>query len=81
MEPYKTFLVPFDFTKLKLFMRNDTLKNKEKTYQVMMKNNLRIHNHQVIIEKSKEKVVAPIYGNNYYLNNISIHKSQPMHTI
>ena len=29
MEPYKTFLVPFDYTKLNLFMRNDSVKNKE----------------------------------------------------
>ena len=25
MEPYKTFIVPFDTTKLKLFMRNDSV--------------------------------------------------------
>ena len=28
MEPYKTFLVPFDYTKLNPFMRNDSLKKK-----------------------------------------------------
>ena len=30
MEPYKTFLVPFDTTKLNLFMRNNAVKNREK---------------------------------------------------
>ena len=41
MEPYKTFLVPFDSTKLNIFMSNDSLN------QVMMNNHLRIQNHQV----------------------------------
>ena len=30
MEPYKTFLVPFDTNKLNLFMRNGPVKNREK---------------------------------------------------
>ena len=31
MEPYKTFVVPFNTNKLKLFMRNDSVTlNKEK---------------------------------------------------
>ena len=30
MEPYKTFLVPFDSTKLKTFMHNNPVKNIEK---------------------------------------------------
>ena len=30
MGPYKTFSVTFDTTKLNLFMRNDSVKNREK---------------------------------------------------
>ena len=29
MESYETFLLPFDSTKLNLFMRNDSVKNRE----------------------------------------------------
>ena len=48
MEQYKKFLVPFDSTKLNLFICNDTVKKKKKK-QVMMKKDLIIWNHQVII--------------------------------
>ena len=30
MEPYKTFVIPFDSTKLNLFMCNGQVKNREK---------------------------------------------------
>ena len=30
MEPYKTFLVPFGSTKLNIFMRKNSVKNREK---------------------------------------------------
>ena len=37
MEPYKTFLVPFNYNKLNIFMRNNSLKIKQNIYPVMMK--------------------------------------------
>ena len=47
MEPYEKFFVPFDSTKLNLFIPTIQLK---------------IEHHQVIRKKVKEKVVAPICG-------------------
>ena len=37
MEPYKTFLVPFGSTKLNIFMRKNSVKNREKPKRVIMK--------------------------------------------
>ena len=31
MEPYKTFFLPFDYTKLNLFIRNNPFKKRGKT--------------------------------------------------
>ena len=49
MEPYKTFFVPFDSTKLNLNNINGPVKNRASSSD---KRN-----------KSKEKIVAPICGN------------------
>ena len=47
MEPYKTFFVPFDYTKLDLNSINDPVKNRASSSEK---------------EEKKEKVVAPICG-------------------
>ena len=47
MEPYKTFFLPFDSTKLDLLILTIQLK---------------IEYHQVIRKKAQEKVLAPICG-------------------
>ena len=48
MELYKTFCVPFDYTNLDLFNRNDPVKNRASSNDKK--------------KETKEKVVAPICG-------------------
>ena len=67
MEPYKTFLVPFYYTKLNLFIRNDPVKNKEKKQLMMMKKNLRVWDHQVIRKIGK----GESFGTNLWRNQIT----------
>ena len=54
IKTYKTSVVPLDNSKLYLSMLNDSVTpNEKEKLQVMMKKNLRIKYHQVIIKISK----------------------------
>ena len=75
MEPYKTFYVPFDSTKLNLFIRNDPVKNREK---IANNNEEGPNNSESSIDKkkdAKEKLWHQFVAKSHYLKNISRHKS------
>ena len=73
MKPYKTFLLPFDTTKLNLFMRNNSVASDDEEAP-------KDSESSIDRKKSKEKVVAPIPVKNY-LKNLSIKKRKPMNHI
>ena len=51
MEPYKTFLVPLDYTKLNLFMRYNSVKNRKKN--ISSDDEEAPHNSESLSDKEK----------------------------